>query len=135
MWLVWVYFQAMSILPAVQAMLRAPLESTHLGFKSALVTHALCGQLAGSQRHCAEAEARSLAACTKVTSLIPSAGLAEMAGLCDIQGQVSLQKMVLLMQSCHSGHRFGQGFWHKPQASCLRLLARWRISVTCTGRC
>ena len=54
------------VLLAVQALLRAPLESTHLGFKSALVTHALCGQLAGQERHCAEADARALAACAKV---------------------------------------------------------------------
>ena len=52
----------------MQSVLRVSLESTHLGFKSALVTHVLCGQLAGMERHCAEAEARSLAACTKVSA-------------------------------------------------------------------
>ena len=69
----------------VQAMMRAPLESTHLGFKSALVTHALCGQLAGLERHCAEADTRSLAACAKVMPSVPSAAHAEKNGCAPLE--------------------------------------------------
>ena len=69
-----------------------------------MVTHALCGQLAGLERHCAEADARSLAACAKVIPLIPSAALAETVRLCAIftapKAKILCKTVVLLMPLC-----------------------------------
>ena len=54
------------LLLAVQALLTAPLESTHLSWRSSLLTHVLCGQLAGLERHSADAEACTLSTCGQV---------------------------------------------------------------------
>ena len=45
----------------------APLESTHLSWRGSLLTHVLCGQLAGLERHSAAAEVRSLSTCLQVS--------------------------------------------------------------------
>ena len=50
----------------VQASLTASLESTHLSWRSSLLTHVLCGQLAGLERPGADAEARTLSTCAQV---------------------------------------------------------------------
>ena len=50
----------------MQALLTAPLESTHLSWRSSLLTHVLCGQLAGLERQAADAEACSLSTCARV---------------------------------------------------------------------
>ena len=56
-----------SVLLAVQALLTAPLESTHLSWRGSLLTHVLCGQLSGLDRHSADAAACSLSTCAQVS--------------------------------------------------------------------
>lgn len=47
-------------------MLTASTESSHLGWRAALLMHALCGQLAGMQRRGADVAGRSASACAEV---------------------------------------------------------------------
>ena len=56
-----------SILSAAQALLTAPLESTHLSWRGSLLTHVLCRQLASLERHGADAQACTLSTCAQVS--------------------------------------------------------------------
>ncbi|CAK0733302.1 hypothetical protein CVIRNUC_000254 [Coccomyxa viridis] len=68
------------IVSALQALLTAPLESTHLSWRSSLLTHVLCGQLAGLERHRADAEACTLSTCKQVLNKGQAVRVAQLAG-------------------------------------------------------
>ena len=63
----------MTCTSVVQNMLTGSIESTHVGWRCSLLTHVLCGQLAGLERCGADVDQHSTSLCTEVRIL---------AGLC-----------------------------------------------------
>ncbi len=50
----------------MQSTLTGSTESMHLGWRCSLLTHVLCGELAGLAQHGADVEERSIALCAEV---------------------------------------------------------------------
>ncbi|CAK0733219.1 hypothetical protein CVIRNUC_000243 [Coccomyxa viridis] len=94
-----------SIVSALQALLTAPLESTHLSWWSSLLAHVLCGQLAGLKRHGAAAEACTLSTCGRVLNAGQALKLAQPTG--------KYQDAVMALCAEAAGQRPGR---HRPQS-------------------
>ena len=50
----------------MQSTLTGSVESMHLGWRCSLLTHVLCGELAGLAQHGADVDERSIALCAEV---------------------------------------------------------------------